>query len=90
MAVSEKLMKGILRTIPKKKLAVIQKELTNTEVLVNVRNAIAPPCEDRHGRIHLCLAESLGENHAARGGLRVFLLPEAGSRSETLPAPQGY
>ena len=35
-------MKGILRTIPKKKLAVIQKELTNTEVLVNVRNAIAP------------------------------------------------
>lgn len=42
MAVSEKLMKGILRTIPKKKLAVIQKELTNTEVLVNVRNAIAP------------------------------------------------
>ena len=46
MAVSEKLLRGILRTIPKKKLAVIQKELLNTEVLVNVRNAIAP----LHGR----------------------------------------
>lgn len=42
MAVSEKLLGGILRTVPKKKLAIIRKELTNTEVLVRVRNDIAP------------------------------------------------
>lgn len=45
MAVSEKLLKNILRTVPKKKLAAIQKELRNTEVTVNVRNTVAPPAK---------------------------------------------
>lgn len=43
MTLSEKLLVNILRTVPKKRLAIIKKELTNTEVLVNVRNAISPP-----------------------------------------------
>ena len=34
---SEKLLIGILRTVPQKKLAAIKRELDNTEVLVNVR-----------------------------------------------------
>ena len=45
MAVSEKLLAGILRTVPRKKLAVIRKELDSTEVLVNVKNTIAPPAK---------------------------------------------
>ena len=45
MTVSEKLLKSILRTVPKKKLAAIQKELRNTEVIVNVRNTVAPPAK---------------------------------------------
>jgi len=45
MALSEKLMRNILSTVPKKKLAVIKRELDSTEVIVNVKNTIAPPAE---------------------------------------------
>ena len=47
---SEKLLSCILRTIPKKKLAVIRKELENTEVIVNVRkNVCQPSTEETDG-----------------------------------------
>lgn len=47
---SEKLLIGILRTVPQKKLAAIKRELDNTEVLVNVRRSVSTPLrEDTDG-----------------------------------------
>ena len=43
---SEKLLIGILRTVPQKKLAAIKRELDNTEVLVNVRRDVSPPSRE--------------------------------------------
>lgn len=45
MALAEKLLGNILRTVPLKKLAVIKKELSSTEVIVSVRNDVAPPAK---------------------------------------------
>ena len=42
---SEKLVVGILQTVPRKKLAAIKRELYNTEVLVNVRRDVARPAQ---------------------------------------------
>lgn len=45
MALSEKLMTNILKTVPIKKLSAVSRELDSTEVLVNVKNTIAPPAK---------------------------------------------
>lgn len=45
MSLSEKLLENILKTIPLKKLAVIRKELSSTEVIVSVRNDVARPAQ---------------------------------------------
>ena len=42
MMLSEKLLRGILGTIPQKKLRMIQKELESTTCEITVRNTVAP------------------------------------------------
>ena len=44
--ISRKLLVSILKTVPRKKLALIRKELENIEILVNVRNNVSPKSED--------------------------------------------